>query len=64
MARSLLMEQLHISLYITRGMPEKEAARIHRTLNGARFLRRLTKTLRRFLRSQHSLAQVRCTVTR
>ena len=64
MARSILMEELHLTVYAPYGLPDQEYDAIRRTLDGAHFRVGLRRVVRRFCRRQPSLARVRVQLTR
>jgi hypothetical protein len=57
MSRDLLIEELHISVYVPRGLPEAEYEAIRQTLDDARFQARLRRAVRHVVRQYPSLRQ-------
>jgi hypothetical protein len=63
-ARHILMDELHVSVYAPRGLPAGEYDAVRLTLDGPRFRRRLKRAVRRVPRAFGSLNKVRVVVTR
>jgi hypothetical protein len=59
MARRVLVEEYHLSVFIPRDLPEPEAEAARRTLNDPAFEARLRRVVRRIFRKEASLAQAR-----
>ena len=55
MARLLVMEEFHLTVYVPRGLPEAEYRAIRRALNSRRFRGRLGRALRAVARQYRSL---------
>jgi len=58
MAKPILIEQFHLSVFAPRKLPEAKYAKIHKTLNRRRFRTLLNRALRRVCRKYQSLAKV------
>jgi hypothetical protein len=46
MSRAQLVEEVHLSVYVPRGLPEAEYEAVRQTLDDARFLARLRRAVR------------------
>jgi hypothetical protein len=57
MSRDLLIEELHTSVYVPRGLPKAEYEAVRQTLDDARFLARLRRAVRHVVRHYSSLRQ-------
>jgi hypothetical protein len=64
MARVLLVEEFHLTVYAPRGLPEPEYRAIRRTLSSGRFRDRLGRALRAVPRQYRSLGAARFTLSR
>jgi hypothetical protein len=63
-AKAVLIEEFHLSLYVPRGLPVAAARVVRRTLASARFRARLAAAVRVVVRRHPSLAPVTLTLTR
>ena len=64
MARSVLIEEFHLNVFVPRGLPEQEADAVRRTLDSARFQARVTRAVRAVLRRYRTLRKVSIALTR
>ena len=64
MAKSVLIDQFHVTVLVPAGLPKGVANAVVRTLHGPRFDRQLRKAVRGVLRRFRSLAKSRVTVSR
>ena len=64
MARIILMDQFHLSIYAPRGLSGQEYDSIRHTLDAPLFRVGLRRVVRRFCRREPSLARVRVRLTR
>jgi hypothetical protein len=64
MPRASLIDELHLTLYAPRGLPERAYAAMRRTLTGPGFRDRLGRAVRDAVRHYPSPARVRVTVGR
>ena len=64
MAKSLLMDELHIAARAPRGLPEAEYSAIRQTLYGSDFQAGLRRAVRDVFRRHPELSKVRVTVAR
>ena len=64
MARSVLIEEFHLHVYVPHGLPEQEADAVRRTLDSARFQARVTRAVRAVLRRYRTLRKVSIALTR
>ncbi len=64
MARFILLDELHLTIYAPCGLPETDYDAMTRTLSGSRLRRRLLRATRRVLRRFPALQKVRLTLTR
>jgi hypothetical protein len=63
MPKRILLDQFHISVYVTRRLPRSEAEAMSRTLNGTRFRTRLRRAVRAVVRRERSLQATTVTLT-
>ena len=64
MAKAVLIDELHVSLFVPRGLPEEEDAAATRTLKGKRFLAALRQAVLKVVRGHAALAKVQVTISR
>ena len=64
MAKSVLMDQFHLTVLVPAGLHAREAAAIRRTLDGSGFRARLGRAVRGVFRRYPSLRKARITITR
>ena len=64
MARNLLIDEFHLTLFAPRRLKEEEYEAIYETLNDAQFLTQLRRTVRDVVRRYPSLSKVRVSITR
>jgi len=64
MAKAILMEEFHLTVFAPRGLRESTYDAIRRTLDYRRFQADLSRAVRDVVRQHPSLAKVRITVTR
>jgi hypothetical protein len=64
MARSVLMEEFHLTVYAPGKLSAAEYGAIHRTLNGRRFRAALDRAVKEVVRRYPSLKKARFTLTR
>ncbi len=64
MAKAILMEEFHLTVFAPSGLPETEYNAIHRALNTTRFRASLGRAAREAFRNDPALAGVRVTLTR
>ncbi len=64
MARNVLADQFHVSLFVPRGLPPAELSAVNRTLGNAGFVAALRRSVRQAVRQFPSLAKVRVRVAR
>lgn len=64
MARAgVMMDQLHVTVYLRRGLPENVYAGVRRTLRSKRFAADLHRGVREVFRKYPALKQTRFTIT-
>ena len=63
MARLILMDEFHVSLFVPRGLRETEYAAIRRVLSNRRFHARLGRAVREVIRRRAAPRKVRVRVT-
>jgi len=64
MPKRILLEEFHFSVFVPRGLPERQYLVIRRVLNSAHFQARLRRHLRGFCRHYRSLRPIQITLTR
>jgi hypothetical protein len=64
MAKAILMDEIHVTLFAPRGLREEEYDVIHRTLTDRRFRRDLRRTVGEVVRRYPASQMVRVSVTR
>ena len=64
MARFILLDELHLTVFAPCGLPEADYDAMTRALSGGRLRRRLLRAARRILRRHPALQRVRPTLTR
>jgi len=63
-AKPILMDEFHLTVFVPPGLQEVEYHRIRRTLDGTRFHADLRRAVRDIFRQYPSLRTVRSTITR
>ena len=64
MARNLLIDEFHLTLFAPRRLAAEEYEAIYQTLNDAHFLTQLRRTARDVVKRYPSLCEVRVSITR
>ncbi len=64
MAKTLLMDELHISIYAPRGLPDWDYEAIYRTLKSAGLQRQIRTAVKAALRRYPALEKVRIVIAR
>ena len=64
MAKTVVIDEFHLTLRIPIDLPSSRATTVRRTLTGAGFMARLRRTPRSVLRTYSELRNVRVKVTR
>ncbi len=64
MAKTILIDEIHVSLFVRRDLPDAQGDAIRAALNRAIFLRQLRRTVQGVLRLHPALESLRVTVTR
>jgi 2'-5' RNA ligase len=64
MAKALLIEELHLTVFAPGGLPEAEYEAIRRTLDAVRFQADLRRAVRDVLRQYPALSKTRVMITR
>ena len=64
MAKAILIEEFHLSVYAPRGLPESQYAAMRRTLNGRRFQSGLRRAVQGVVLQHPALTKVRVTLSR
>ncbi len=64
MAKLVLIEELHVTVYVPRDLPAHEADDVRRTLNDPAFEAGLLRAVRRVFRREASLARARARLSR
>jgi hypothetical protein len=64
MAKRMLIEQFHLSVYAPRNLPEDEYEAMHQTLTRRRFRARLQRTMRKVCQRYRTLNKVKVKVSR
>jgi hypothetical protein len=63
-AKTVLIDEFHVALYVPRGLADTECDVIRQTLDTSRFRSQFRHAVRVVLRRNQALAQVRLTITR
>jgi len=58
MPKTILINEFHVSLYVPRGLPDRECDAILRDLDGARFRAQLQRAARNLIRQYPALNRV------
>jgi hypothetical protein len=61
--RRIVLDEFHITVFVTRELPDKDCLRIRRTLKGGSFRRQLDRALLQVLRRYPSLRQLRAVIS-
>ena len=64
MAKSVMIDELHLTAHIPNNLPQTQVEEVRRTLASVVFMRRLRRAVRALLRQYGELAEVRVTVGR
>ncbi len=64
MAKAILFEEYHLTIYVPHGMPKTRYVAIRRTLNTLRFLAELRRALFDVVRHHPTLRNVKLAITR
>lgn len=64
MAKTVTLDELHLTLRIPNDLPDEEVETIRRTLAGDDFMSRLRRAVRAALRAVPELSAVRASLTR
>ena len=64
MAKTILIDEFHVALYVPRGLADTECDAIRQTLDTSRFQGQLRRAVRVVVGRHRSLAQVRVNITR
>lgn len=64
MARSAMIDEIHLSFFLEASLPDRECERIRRTLLAASFKTELRRALRRLMQRRKSLQHVKCIISR
>ena len=64
MAKTILIDEIHLSFYVPRSLSDAKCDAIRTILNDAIFLRQLRRSVRDVLRLYPALGSLRSTVTR
>ena len=64
MAKAIVMDEIHLTVFAPRGLREEEYDAIHRALTDRRFRGDLRRTVEEVVRRYPALAKVRVAVTR
>lgn len=64
MAKTVIIDELHVTLRIPSDLPDSEAEAIRQALVGDEFMTRLRRAIRAVIRSLPELAAVRVSLTR
>jgi hypothetical protein len=64
MPKELMIEELHVSFFVARRMPESKAAAARRVLAGGRFAARVLRATKSIAREIAALNDIRITVSR
>jgi hypothetical protein len=63
-AKSITIDEIHLTVRVPNDLPDDESAAIHTALAGAEFMNRLRRAIRAALRAFPELAVVRVSLTR
>jgi hypothetical protein len=61
--KRIVLDEFHITVYVSAKLPEKECLRIRRTLRGNRFRRELDRAVRQVLLRYSSLRQAKMAIS-
>ncbi len=64
MAKTVVIDELHLTVRVTAGLPDEQAEAVRETLAGAEFLDRLRRAVRAAVRAFPELATIRFTLAR
>ncbi len=64
MAKTVVIDEIHLTIRISHDLPDARAEEVGRTLAGADFMTRLRRAVRTALRAFPELAVVRVSLTR
>jgi len=64
MARTVVIDEIHVTVRVSSDLPDAQAEEIHATLAGEDFMSRLRRAVRTALRAFPELAVVRVSCTR
>ena len=64
MPKSVVIDELHLTVHVPSNLPESEAETIRRTLTGAAFMNRLRRAVRAVIEEFPDLSRVRVTLSR
>jgi len=64
LAKSVVIDELHLTIRVPTDLPDDEAEAIRRTLEGDDFMNRLRRAVRATLRAVPELSTVRVSLTR
>ncbi len=64
MAKMVVIEEYHLTVYVPRDLPAHEEDAVRRTLNDPAFEARLLRVVRRVFRREASLARARVRLSR
>lgn len=64
MPKTVVIDELHLTVRVPADLPEADAEAVRRTLAGAEFMARLRRAVRLVVRASPELTRVRVTLTR
>ena len=64
MAKSVVFDEIHITIRVPNELPENQSEELHRILTGAAFKRRLRHAVRAVFQASPELADVRVSLNR
>jgi hypothetical protein len=64
MPKTVVIDELFLTVRIPAGVPDAEAVRIYRTLTGSRFMRKLREAIRAAIRAVPELTPCRVSLSR
>lgn len=64
MPKRVLIEEFHVSVYVSSTLPDAQSTAIRRTLNSKRFCAGLKRTVRGVVRQHPSLSRVHVRISR